>query len=189
MAAIFLSQNAKYLNLSREGIHEKSCKDIETAIAELRAKRTKVEDLVIAGTFDQETYKTQTQAIRTAITAKEQELASKQTDAGDFEDCIEYCKNFLTNARQIWENGDIHTQKRFQATLFPAGFTITPEKVGTADIPLLFKVVSRRAAEKEDARLSASGGHLPKVVDLSGIEPLTSCMAHILYQVSNISRP
>ena len=102
----------------KERIKEKQ--RIEKELRELEADQKRIEDLVMKGVFDEETYERRAKKIKDEITSKRLELNDlAENESHDMGKCLAYCQFFLSNCASLWERGALDFRQRFQKLVFP----------------------------------------------------------------------
>ena len=96
---------------------------IEKGLIALSKKRDKIEELIIEGKIDEETYSRKFGEVKQAILAKQIELNETTIELNDVGACIEYCKYFLANIADLWLNSGHNLKQQFQTLLFPDKIT------------------------------------------------------------------
>jgi ssDNA-binding Zn-finger/Zn-ribbon topoisomerase 1 len=112
---------------------------LEKELKGLQEKKKKIEDLLIAGSFDAETYKTRSEEIQSEMMLKKLALNEQIIECNDIESCLNYCKYFLSNIADLWQNADLSLKQRFQSLIFPEGLYFDGKKFETTKIAYIFK--------------------------------------------------
>ena len=147
-----------------EGDRRAECK---TAISRINAKRTKLLDRILA---------TDSDAVANAIEAElekldtekrilEAQMAEKPKARGGFEETFRTAFDFLSNPQKLWASEHFEHKRMVLRLAFPGRIQYCRnEGVRTAGIAEPFRVLGNFCAGDSN------------MVELSGIEPLTSCM-------------
>ena len=91
----------------------------EKAISELTERRGKIENLMIAGKINEETYRRKFEEVKQEILTKQVALSETAVKLNDVEACLAYCKYFIANIADLWLNSNHILKQRFQTLLFP----------------------------------------------------------------------
>ena len=67
----------------------------------LREKQDRIDDLMIQGTFDEETYKRKIDEIKGDILTIKLNLSDAKTEINDIEGCLIYSKYFMSNLADL----------------------------------------------------------------------------------------
>lgn len=121
---------------------------LKRELKELNEKKDRVNELVIKGTFDEDTYKQKSEAIKEEILVKQIELGELTTDINDVDRCIYYCKFFMLNVAKLWDEGDINLKQRFQTLIFPKEIYYKKETFGTTATALIFKQLEPKSLQE-----------------------------------------
>ena len=121
----------------------------EKKLACLEEKRDKIEDLMIEGKIDEETYKRKIKEVRQEISEKQMDLSETTIKLNDIDSCLEYSKWFLANISNLWFNASVNVKQRVQTLLFPDKITYNQngsfEPTVTA---LIFKQLAGKTPEE-----------------------------------------
>ena len=114
-------------------------RNIKSDITKLKTRLKKVENLVIDGTFDKETYKENKAEIEESIRIKEIELSKTEIDETRFQEQVDFSVNFFSNLGKYWlTNEYIATKQKIQRLVYPEGLEFDGEKFRTpVTIPIL----------------------------------------------------
>ena len=127
---------------------------VEVVLSELEDKKSKIEDLVIRGVFDQETYQAQVERIRQERLARQLELHELGTDDLDMDSCLASCNSFLVNLSRLWTHSDLDLRQRIQCLIFPDGITYGKNNRGgsvrTASISPIFKLLQQEIGDQSN---------------------------------------
>lgn len=136
---------------------------VEVALRELEDKKSRIEDLVIRGVFDQETYEAQVERIRQERMARQLELHELGCDDLDMASCLTFCKSFLVNLSRLWSHSGLDLRQRVQCLIFPDGITYGKNDRGgsvrTASISPIFKLLQQEIGDQ--SRMAPRGGFEP----------------------------
>jgi site-specific DNA recombinase len=122
---------------------EEQCR-LEKELKALEEKRDKIEELLIEGTFDEDTYKRKSEELKNEILVKRIELNEEKIELNDIEACLNYCKFFLANIADLWANADLALKQRFQILIFPEEIYYEGESFKTARTALIFKELQEK---------------------------------------------
>jgi site-specific DNA recombinase len=115
-------------------------------------------------TIDQATYQTEKVRLDEEIAMTEQELRDQDLDDVDLDGLLAVAEQLIGNVALVWPGMDLDKKQRLQRVLFPAGVPFTAGELGTAEKCYLLTL------------LAPSQRGTSNLVDLSGVEPLTSSM-------------
>ncbi len=123
----------------RQSIQIKEEYKNEKELKKLREKQDKIDELMIQGIFNEETYKRKTDEIKSEMLTTQMELSDAKTEINDIEGCLLYCKHFLSNLADLWANSDHNLKQRFQTLIFPEKIYYEDKKFRTTATTLIFK--------------------------------------------------
>lgn len=106
-----------YRNRESERIKEEY--RIEKDLKSLQDRKIRLDELMIKGTIDEETYKEKIVAVKNEIQLKEIEFSEARIELHDVAAKLSYCKSFLTNVANLWANAGLDPKQRFQNLIFP----------------------------------------------------------------------
>jgi len=124
----------------------KEVKRLEKEIQKLRDKKERINELAINDTFDNKTYKEESQKVNNDILVKQIELNEYKIDLDDSETCINFCKYFISNIADLWRNADLDLKQRFQKLIFPEKVLYKKGRFRTTKIALIFKALSGKSS-------------------------------------------
>ena len=136
---------------------------IEQDLKSLTERKNRIDELMIKGIFDEETYKQKSEESRNEILVKQVELNETKIDLNDIEGCLNYCKYFLSNLAKLWANADVNLKQRFQTLLFPDKIYFENGTFRTTEIALIFKQLQQKSFE--ESSLVAPTGFEPVFKD------------------------
>ncbi len=110
----------------------------EKELKKLREKQDKIDELMIQGTFDEDTYKRKTDEIKSEILTTQMELSDAKTEINDIEGCLLYCKYFLSNLADLWASSNHNLKQRFQTLIFPEKIFYEDKTFRTTATALIF---------------------------------------------------
>lgn len=124
---------------------------IEQSIKTLTTRKDRLDELVIKGTMDDETYKIKIKEITEEVSIKHVELREITIGLGnDFEDCLKYCRFFMSNIATNWEKGDIDLKQRFQNLIFPEKVYYENGTFRTTATACIFKQLQGKSPDLSD---------------------------------------
>jgi DNA invertase Pin-like site-specific DNA recombinase len=136
---------------------------IKKDLSNLLIYKKRLNYLLTKGTMDEENYKSEMKEINDKIATKQIELNEMKTGLGNnFEDCLNYCKLFMSDFATHWTNGDINLKQRFQTLIFPDKIYYEDETFRTTATALIFK------------QLQGKRPDLSSLVAPTGFEPVFS---------------
>lgn len=92
---------------------------VESELVGLKTKRDRIEELIIEGKIDEETYTRKFEEVRQEILAKQIEVNETVIELNDIEACLSYCTYFVTHIADLWLNADHNLKQQFQTLIFP----------------------------------------------------------------------
>ena len=147
-----LSKLEKHINLDR----------LKQKIDTLNEKLVKIEDLVIEGTFNKNTYVKKSEQINQEIINAETILIKYENQYNeDINRLFDYCMDILNNLSDFWLNSDIKTKVKFENFLFPEGLLY--EQRGIFRTPVTSYII--KSLQSKDTPLST-------ISSPRGVEPL-----------------
>ncbi|MBF0571703.1 MAG: recombinase family protein [Candidatus Omnitrophica bacterium] len=124
---------------------------VEHSIKTLYVKKDRLDELVIKGTMDDTTYKLRVKELQDEVSAKQIELSELKTGSEtDLEDCLKYCKFFVTNFAPHWAAGNIDLKQRFQRLIFPDKIYYENGTFRTTVTNLVFKRLQGKSPDLSD---------------------------------------
>ena len=126
----------------------KEQKRIETKISELGVRKKKVRRLLIDGALSKEDFDEEKSEIESNIEMLTVDLAGLEIEQADINGCVDYCRYFIMNCSELWENADVDLKQRFQSFVFPQGIEYFQGKFETPITSLVFKVLQEKTAIK-----------------------------------------
>ncbi|MCP4254052.1 MAG: hypothetical protein GY775_11715 [Candidatus Scalindua sp.] len=111
----------------------------EQELKKQRETQDRIDDLMIQGTFSEETYKRKIEEIKSEMVITKLNLSDTKTEIVDIEGCLTYCKYFLSNLAELWAVSDHNLKQRFQALIFPDKIYYENKAFRTTATALLFK--------------------------------------------------
>jgi len=113
---------------------------LEKEIKDIEKRQSRLLDLLIEHTIkDDETYRQKTEELNNELLDKKVELDENEIELNDVNECINYCKFFLSNIADLWASAELNLKQRFQTLIFPEGICFDSQKFGTAKTALIFK--------------------------------------------------
>ena len=104
-----------------------------------KEKLDRIEELMIQGVFDKETYKRKSEEIKGEMLTTQVSLNDAKTEIDDIEGCLLYCKHFLSNLANKWKASDHNLKQRFQILVFPEKIYYDDKTFRTTATALIFK--------------------------------------------------
>ena len=121
---------------------------LELELRQLENRKARIDELMIQGTFDEETYKEQLEQLEQQRMVRQLELNEAKIERNDIEACLNYCNAFLKNLAKLWANADVNLKQRFQNLVFPQGIKYEGGSIGTALISPIFKLLQQENSEQ-----------------------------------------
>lgn len=118
---------------------------LKRELKRLQERKDRVDELMIKGVFDEETYKQKSDEIKNEILVKQIELSEANIELNDIEACLNFCKFFLSNLADLWANADLGLKQRFQKLVFPAEIYYERETFRTTATALIFKHLQQKS--------------------------------------------
>jgi hypothetical protein len=135
-------------NQRRSQLHNEA-KSISQRLASAKEKKARIDDLVIRGTLDDDTYRKKIGEINAEIRAREIELSETKIDRTDFDACLAYCRHFILNLGKLWASSPHDVKRKVQSAVFPEGIYYHPNNgLRTASISIIFQQLTDDSALK-----------------------------------------
>ncbi len=112
---------------------------IEQELKLLEETKNRLDEVMIKGTLDEETYKERIVKVRNEILVKKIELSEAKIELNNIEAKLSYCKSFLANIANLWANSDLAQKQRFQNLTFPDKIFYEGETFRTTETSPIFK--------------------------------------------------
>ncbi len=136
---------------------------LEKELKDLKEKKDRIDELIIKGVFDEETYRSQSQTLKAELLAKQVELGDARIELNDIEACLNYCRLFMTNLATLWANSELNLKQRFQQLVFPQGISFDRMTFRTTAISPIFKEI--QAVDSEKSQLASPRGFEPLLLE------------------------
>lgn len=121
-------------------------RNLRSQLLKSQNKKKRIEELVINGTFDSETYKEKSTEIQKEIHNKEIELCKTVIDFDELKQQVKFTMSILSNLADIWLNtNDINTRQRIQSLIYPNGIEFDGEYYRTAVTLKLFRYLHHKS--------------------------------------------
>lgn len=134
---------------------------LEKELNGLEETMRRIDELIIKGVFDDETYKQKSGELKNEIMVKKLELNEARIELSDIDACLNYCKAFLSNIANLWANSELNLKQRFQTFIFPDKIYYEGKTFRTTATALIFKQLQSNPITKSD------------LVTLTGFEPVS----------------
>ena len=121
---------------------------VEQELKELEAKKNRIDELMIKGVFDEETYRKRSDEFKAEIMSKKIELGDARIELNDVEACVSYCTFLLGNIANIWANAPLDLRQRFQLMMFPEAVAFDGEFFRTTAISPVIKEIEAVVSKK-----------------------------------------
>ena len=141
-----------------------SNKRITKEIAQIEKKLSNLRDLLEDGTYSRDEYNERKRKHEQDIAVKKFGLNETEMDIPELEACISDAKRFLEHLPTFWINLSHGQKRKMTEFLFPKGLIWNGEAYRTPEIHPIFNTIDEVLEEKK------------QMVELRGIEPLTSAM-------------
>ncbi len=96
------------------------------------------DELMIQGVFDEETYKRKSDDIKDVISTTQMNSYDAKAEINNIEDCLLYCKHFLSNLADLWLAADHNLKQRLQVLIFPERTYYENKVIRTVATALIF---------------------------------------------------
>ena len=113
--------DAKTFFEEKRGENKNIVANIKRDITTLEAKKKKIEDLAIDGTFDKETYHERIDETKEEIISKQILLHDYESKVLNIDELVDYGKKVVSNLSYFWLNLDTSKKRNFQEMFFPEG--------------------------------------------------------------------
>lgn len=112
-------------------------------LRKLQDEKQRAAELLLKGTFDEETYSSTLTNLRMEIAVKRTELHDAQTEKYDIDAVIAFAQQFLSNISKLWVNASLEGKLGVQNVIFPLGVSYSKkEGFRTPATSLIFKVMT-----------------------------------------------
>ena len=113
---------------------------LEKELRALREKRGKIDELMIKNLFDEESYRRNSEEVKNEMGQRRIDLEETKAELeNDMQDCLDYCKFFLSNTADLWSDAELDLKQRFQTLIFPQEVYYDRESFRTGVTALIFK--------------------------------------------------
>jgi site-specific DNA recombinase len=124
---------------NRHAIQIQEERRLEKELKASEGKLDRIDELMIQGVFDEETYKRKSEGIKAEMLTTQIDLNDAKTEINDIEECLLYCKHFLSNLANLWEASGHNLKQRFQILVFPEKIYYEDKTFRTTATALIFK--------------------------------------------------
>jgi len=147
----------------KQGENKNIIANIKRDITTLEAKKTRIEELAIDGTFDKNTYLKKINEVETEIMAKKIQLSDYESGILNIDDLVDYGKRFVCNLSSLWLNLDTPRKMHLQDILFPEGLQLENGEFRTAKISPILSLIEAQNDSKNDGQsiMAGEGGFEP----------------------------
>ena len=135
----------------------------------MKARKQRRIDLLVSGTLDGTTFKDQETAIRTEISGLETVSAAPVMDEVELASLLEFAGWVMPRLAGVWAGCSLPNKLRIQKAVFPSGLVVGKEGIGTASLPVFFKLVEE--AEQVSAGVLSATTKLEVLASPGGFEP------------------
>jgi len=101
---------------------------------------------VIQCTFNEKTYKEEFQKADNEIIVKQLEFNEYKIDHDDSKTCIHFCKYFISNSADLWEEADLDLKQGFQKLIFPENISYKKGSFRTVKIAFIFRHLKEKTS-------------------------------------------
>ncbi len=102
-------------------------KSISGKLAAAQQQKSKLDDLIVKGVIDEDTYRERSTKIRAEMATLKLSLHEAQTDQSDIDAALEYCGNFVRNLGKLWADSEADARRRVQTLVFPEDVSFSRE--------------------------------------------------------------
>ncbi len=117
--------------------------NLDKKLKELKERRKRIDDLIIEGTFNEDTYRRNVEGVEEDMILVKTELNEAKIQPNDIENCLNYCNYFLLNCASLWVGAELDLRQRFQNLIFPQGICYDKNAFGTAPLSCIFKYLQQ----------------------------------------------
>jgi len=117
---------------------------IKKEITLLEDKKSKIEELVIEGTFSKDTYLKKSNEIDAEIINKKIQLNDYENQILNVDELISYGKQFFLNLSNFWLNLDTPRKRSLQEMLFSEGIYLENNEFRTTKISPILKLIENK---------------------------------------------
>jgi hypothetical protein len=130
---------------------------IKREITTLEEKKSKIEELVIDGTFTKETYLKKSAEIDSEIINKKIQLAEYENQLLDVDGLISFGKQFFSNLSKFWTELDTPRKRCLQEMLFPEGIFLENKSFRTTQTNDILSLISDKKDLKKELVSTVAG--------------------------------
>ncbi|MHB8278184.1 MAG: recombinase family protein [Candidatus Humimicrobiaceae bacterium] len=136
--------DAKVFLEDKQGEDKNIVANIKRDITTLEAKKKKIEDLAINGTFDKETYHERINETKEEIISKQILLNDHESKVLNIDELIDFGKRFVFNLSGLWLNLDTSKKRNFQEMFFPEGIYLENSEFRTTQISPILRLIQQQ---------------------------------------------
>jgi DNA invertase Pin-like site-specific DNA recombinase len=136
----------------KQGENKNIIVNIKRDITAFEAKKTRIIDLAIDGTFDKETYQDKINEFNAEIIAKKILLSDYEAGILNIDELVDYGKRFVCNLSSLWLNLDTPKKRHLQEVLFPEGLILENGEFRTAKISPILRLIQEQNDLKNDSQ-------------------------------------
>jgi len=130
--------------------NKKIITNLKKDITLLENKKTRIEELVIDGTFSKDTYHKKINDVETEILTKKIQLNDYEDGILNVDELIDYGKKFLLNLSSLWLKLDNIHKRKLQEQLFPEGIYLENNEFRTTKISPILSLIQTQNNLKND---------------------------------------
>ena len=135
---------------------------IRIKIAKLESERQKVFDFHRTGKYTDDDFNEQKNIINQQINQQHTLIQAKREEEFEMEELLDYCFSYIRNSEKSWNRAEYAEKISLQKLIFAGRVIYDGEKLGTADLRLMYKINQLSLTDKS------------LIVVPRGVEPLFS---------------
>lgn len=159
----FSKRVKEFLNNNQKQ-NDKILLNINKELSELEARKNRIEDLAIEGTFSKDRFISKISEVEKEILKKKTEFDNNKLEKINIDSLLNYFKFFVKNISRLWIESSLEQKRRLQDFIFPEGIFIENYELRTTSInPILSQIKNQKEAVINS---------LSSMVAHRGLEPL-----------------
>ena len=159
----FSNRVKEFINSNKKQ-NNKILTNINKELSELDARKNRIEDLAIEGTFSKDRFISKIHEVEKEILKKKTEFDNNKVEKINIDSLLNYFKFFVKNISRLWIESSLEQKRRLQDFIFPEGIFIENYELRTT---LINPILSQIKKQKE-----AVINSLSNMVAHRGLEPL-----------------
>ena len=149
--------DAKVFFEDKQGESKNIVANIKREITILEAKKKKIEDLAVDGTFDKETYHERINETKEEIISKQILLHDHESKVLNIDDLIDFGKKVVSNLSYFWLNLDTSKKRNFQEVFFPEGIYLENREFRTTQFSTILRLVQDQSNLRNNGQSIMAG--------------------------------